>query len=199
MYNDPALSPVAIGRLVQILEKLRSVNWWPKQPQQQHDENTERVALQRRLEPDDQWLNPHNLYLMMFSPSSAHIAPFCPNNGADAARQYACKYAGKPEKWYYLEGDRSGVREFLKCRTVGLCMTHNRLLNFHVVRSTKPVTYTPGDFVAPRGIRIPREQSHLTKHPDYPDTLFYLSHSGKYFFRHSDLRHLRIEQVLAAA
>ena len=48
---------------------------------------------------------------MMFSPSSAHIAPFCPNNGADAARQYACKYAGKPEKWYYLEGDRSGVKE----------------------------------------------------------------------------------------
>ena len=35
---------------------------------------------------------------MMFSPASAHIAPFCPNNGADAARQYACKYAGKPEK-----------------------------------------------------------------------------------------------------
>ena len=26
---------------------------WPFQPQQQHDENTERVALQRRLEPDD--------------------------------------------------------------------------------------------------------------------------------------------------
>ena len=94
-----------------------------------------------------------------------------------------------------MEGDRSGVKEFLKCRTVGLCMTHNRLLNFHVVRSTKPVTYTPADFVAPRGIRIPREQSHLTKHPDYPDTFFYLSHSGKYFFRHSDLRHLRIEQV----
>ena len=144
-------------------------------------------------------MNPHNLYLMMFSPSSAHIAPFCPNNGADAARQYACKYAGKPEKWYYLEGDRSGVKEFLKCRTVGLCMTHNRLLNFHVVRSTKPVTFTPADFVAPRGIRIPREQSHMNKHPAYPDTLFYLSHSGKYFFRHPDLRHLRIEQVSAAA
>ena len=131
----------------------------------------------------------------MFSPSSAHIAPFCPKHGADAARQYACKYAGKPEKWYYLEGDRSGVKEFLKCRTVGLCMTHNRLLNFHVVRSTKPVTFTPADFVAPRGISIPREQSHQNKHPAYPDTLFYLSHSGKYFFRHADLRHLRIEQV----
>ena len=101
--------------------------------------------------------------------------------------------------WYYLEGDRSGVKEFLKCRTVGLCMTHNRLLNFHVVRSTKPVTFTPADFVAPRGIRIPREQSHMNKHPAYPDTLFYLSHSGKYFFRHPDLRHLRIEQVSAAA
>ena len=89
IYNAPALLPVAVGRLVQFLEEFRSVNWWPKQPQQQHDENTERVALQRRLEADDQWLNPHNLYLMMFSPSSAHIAPFCPNNGADAARQYA--------------------------------------------------------------------------------------------------------------
>ena len=35
----------------------------------------------------------------------------------------------------------------------------------------------------------------MNKHPAYPDTLFYLSHSGKYFFRHPDLRHLRIEQV----
>ena len=26
---------------------------WPKQPQQQYDENTERVACQRRLEDDD--------------------------------------------------------------------------------------------------------------------------------------------------
>ena len=60
-------------------------------------------------------LNPHNIFMAMFSPSSAHVAPFCPHNGADSARQYACKYAGKPEKWYYLEGDASGVKEFLIC------------------------------------------------------------------------------------
>ena len=45
-------------------------------------------------------LNPHNIFMAMFSPSSAHVAPFCPHNGADSARQYACKYAGKlaPQK-----------------------------------------------------------------------------------------------------
>ena len=31
---------------------------WPKQPHQLHDENTDRIALQRRLESDDQWLSP---------------------------------------------------------------------------------------------------------------------------------------------
>ena len=29
---------------------------WPEQPQQQYDSNTERVAGQRRLEEDDQWV-----------------------------------------------------------------------------------------------------------------------------------------------
>ena len=167
---------------------------WPRQPQQQYDDNTERVACQRRLEDDDQWLNPHNLYLAMFSPSTAHVLPFCPRNGADSARQYACKYAGKPEKWYFLDGDRSGVKEFLKCRTVGLCMTHNRLLNFHVVRSTKPLQYTAGEFVPPRGSRTPRDAKHKQMHPQYPDTRFYLSHFGKYLFRNESLRHLRVEQ-----
>ena len=38
---------------------------WPHQPQQMYCENTERVACQRRLESDDQWVNPHNLYLAM--------------------------------------------------------------------------------------------------------------------------------------
>ena len=69
-------------------------------PQQQYDENTERVAGMRRLEDDDQWLNPHNLYLAMFSPSTVHVLPFDPHHGADTARQYAGKYASKPEKWY---------------------------------------------------------------------------------------------------
>lgn len=167
---------------------------WPHQPQQQYDENTERVAGQRRLQDDDQWLNPHNLYLAMFSPSTVHVLPFDPRFGADTARQYAGKYASKPEKWYYLETQRDGVKDFLKCRTVGLCMTHNRLLNFHVVRNTRPVQFTPTAFVPERGSKTPRDPSHLEKHSLYPDPHYYLSHTGKYFFRHVALRHLRVEQ-----
>ena len=91
---------------------------WPFQPHQCYDCNTERVALQRRLPEDDQWLNPHNLYLTMFSPATVHVLPFDPSHGADQARQYAGKYASKPEKWYYLETERGGVKDFLKCRTI---------------------------------------------------------------------------------
>lgn len=39
---------------------------WPYQPHQCFDLNTERVALQRRLPEDDQFVVPHNLYLTMF-------------------------------------------------------------------------------------------------------------------------------------
>ena len=46
---------------------------WPHQPQQQYDTNTERVALQRRLQEDDQWVVPHNLYLAMFSPATVNV------------------------------------------------------------------------------------------------------------------------------
>ena len=45
-----------------------------------------------------QWLNPHNWYLMMFSPSTIHVLPFDPHHGNDNARVYAGKYASKPEK-----------------------------------------------------------------------------------------------------
>ncbi len=34
---------------------------WPLQPHQVYDENTQRVALRRRLVDDDQWIVPHNL------------------------------------------------------------------------------------------------------------------------------------------
>ena len=60
-------------------------------------ENTERVALQRRLVEDDQFVVPHNLYLAMFAPSSVNVLPFDPQRGADHARAYATKYASKPE------------------------------------------------------------------------------------------------------
>ena len=55
---------------------------WPRQPYQQYDENTDRVALERPLAEDDQWVNPHNLALAMFSPSTVHFAPFDPETGA---------------------------------------------------------------------------------------------------------------------
>ncbi len=43
-------------------------------------------------------MNPHNWYLMMFSPSTIHVLPFDPQHGSDNARVYAGKYASKPEK-----------------------------------------------------------------------------------------------------
>ena len=45
-----------------------------------------------------QWLNPHNWYLMMFSPATVHVLPFDPHHGSENARVYAGKYASKPEK-----------------------------------------------------------------------------------------------------
>ena len=36
---------------------------WSEQPYQVYDENTNRVALRRRLPQDDAWVVPHNLYV----------------------------------------------------------------------------------------------------------------------------------------
>jgi len=98
-------------------------------------------------------------------------------------------------QWYYLETEHEGgVRNFLKCRTFGLCMAHNRLLGFHVVRSTRPVVWTPTDFVPERSSRTPRPEYHLERYPQYPEPHFFLNHTGKYFFRNDALRGLRLEQ-----
>ena len=169
---------------------------WPRQPYQQYDETMDRVAGQRRCEEDDQWLNPHNRYLMMFSPSTIHVLPFDPQHGHAEARYYAGKYAAKAEKSYFLDtaaaGD--GVRDLLQCRTVGLCMAHNRLLGFHVVRSTRPVVWTPPEFIPERGSRTPRTPWHVEQYPHYPDPHFHVDVIGKYLFRGAELRHLRVEQ-----
>ena len=78
------------------------------------------MALQRRLPEDDQFVVPHNIYLSMFSPSSVNVMPFDPLHGADHARAYATKYASKPEKWYFMETEKNGLKDWLKCRTVGI-------------------------------------------------------------------------------
>ena len=149
-------------------------------------------------------VNPHVLALSMFSPSTVHVLPFDPRFGCDAARLYAAKYAAKPEKSFFLETHTGGAQEsahnsvkrLLRCRTVGLCAAHNSLLGCRVVRSTRPVVWTPTSFVPPREKRTPRAPAHLAKNPEYPDPRHYLSATQQYFFRSPAQRHLRIEQFL---
>ena len=167
---------------------------WPEQPYQAFDYNTERVALKRTLQEDDPWVVPHNLYLTMFSPSSVNVLCFDPLHGADQARGYAAKYCSKPEPYYHLETESNAVKDWIRCRTVGLPMVFNNLLGFHNVRSTRPAEYLPTTFVPAEDSRQLRDPSHLQKYPDFPDPRFYLNRSQTYLFRHPDLRHLRAEQ-----
>ena len=83
---------------------------WPRQPQQQYDENTDRIALERQLVDDDQWVVPHELRLAVYSPSTVNVLPFDPDAGADQAKQYAGKYAAKPEKHFYVESEEASFR-----------------------------------------------------------------------------------------
>ena len=66
------------------------------------------------------WVNPHNPCLTMFANSSIHVLPLDPRFGCDHARLYAAKYCSKPEKFYYLEGQRDGVKSFLQCLALSL-------------------------------------------------------------------------------
>ena len=70
---------------------------WPEQPYQVYDENTQRVALMRRHPEDDQWVVPHNLLLMMYSPASVNVICFDSERNCDQARCYAGKYCSKPD------------------------------------------------------------------------------------------------------
>ncbi len=65
---------------------------WVETPYQCYDMNTERVALQRRLVEDDQFVVPHNLCVTMAGTSSINVLPFDPIHGADNCRLYAGKY-----------------------------------------------------------------------------------------------------------
>ena len=83
---------------------------------------------------------------------------------------------------------------WLKARTVGICMAFNRLLRFHVVRSTRPCVFIPACFIGQKAYRNPRDPSHMERHPKYPDPHYFLNYTQKYMFRHESLRHLRVEQ-----
>ena len=93
-----------------------------------------------------------------------------------------------------MESEKNGVKFLLRARTVGLCATYNRLLAYRVARNTKPVTFTPAEFVCSSEYATQRTAAHRAKHPCYPDPLFYLSLLVKYYLRHESLLHLRIEQ-----
>ena len=137
---------------------------------------------------------PHNIYLAMFSPASVNVLAFDPNHGADQARGYAGKYCSKPERYFFMESEKNGVKFWLRARTVGLCATFNRLLGYHVVRNTKPVISLSPSFVRDTEYSAARSQAHLARYPLIPDPLFHLGLFGKYYFRSQSLLHLRIEQ-----
>ena len=171
---------------------------WPEQQEQQYDETTNRLALRRRHPPDDQYVVPHVLELMAFNPATVNVVLFDYVRGADQCCSYVCKYCGKPEPHYFLEtstpgGEANPVKRYLLSRNIGLCQCHSRLLGFHTVRSTKPTFYLHPHFVVPETSRIRRSEEHL-KVVGYPDDVHYLNHVQKFFFRHADLRHLRVEQ-----
>ena len=73
-------------------------------------------------------------------------------------------------------------------------MAFNRLLRFHVVRSTRPCVFIPACFLGQTAYRNFRDPAHIEKHRSYPDPQYYLNFTQKYFFRNESLRHLRVEQ-----
>ena len=73
-------------------------------------------------------------------------------------------------------------------------MAFNRLLRFHVVRSTRPCVFIPACFIGQKAYRNPRDPSHMERNPKYPDPHYFLNYTQKYMFRHESLRHLRVEQ-----
>ena len=88
---------------------------------------------------------PHKLDLTMLSPSSVNVLCFDPQRGADQARGYAGKYCSKPEAWYYMETEKNCLKDWLKCRTVGLCI---RLRRRRLLAGAKVCTRASGSSTA---------------------------------------------------
>ena len=95
-----------------------------------------------------------------------------------------------------METDDKCLKDWLKCRTVGLCMAFNRLLNFHVVRSTVSTQYMWPQYTVDANSRIERKPDHKENVPKYPDAEFYLNEVQYYVFRNVQLRHIRIAQFI---
>ena len=114
----------------------------------------------------------------------ANIVP-SQRSGALMTEYVFCIYLaifGVPPYRYYMEttapksddNDQNQLKKWLMARTVGLPTAWNRLLNFHFVRSTKAVVYTPHVFVQDSGAGYAslRTAEHLVKYPEYPDPMY---------------------------
>ena len=151
---------------------------WPEQPEQQYDESTQRIALQRRHGPDDQFVVPHNLELAAYSPGTVNVLLFDFARGADQCRSYACKYCGKSEPYSFIEMNSPGgaanpVKKYLQSRNVGMCMACSRLMGFEVVGSSRSTVFIWPQFVVQD--RILRSPEHVASFPLYPDNKYYLN------------------------
>ena len=127
--------------------------------------------------------SPHNLSILMFSPSSVNVICFDPQRGADQARSYAGKYASKPERWYFLEAEKSGLQHWLKCRTIGVCQAWNRIWASSQFAAParcngRPVTSARTRFTPASGTSSTVPGSLTT-----PDPERLLSYTQRYFFR----------------
>ena len=58
-------------------------------------------------------------------------------------------------------------------------MAFNRLLSFHVVRSTRPCQYVPACFIGKKEYRNLRDPGHLEKCPHYPDPQYHAIASSR--------------------
>ncbi len=165
--------------------------------QQQYDENTQRLAVQRRYPEDDKWIAEHDLEMAMFHPSQIHVTGFDPRIDCYRSKLYGVKYNAKAEKHYYIDvklGPEDGFKRHLQCRTVGLPLTLHKLLGHKIIRSTRPFSFLRTQFVPPIVGRAKRTQRDLENHPENPDRNGYIGDAQRYLLRSKELRHLRMQQ-----
>ena len=77
------------------------------------------------------------------------------------------------------------MKRFLQRRHVSMPMCHNRMLGFHVVRSTVPTLYLWPQFTVANKFRIERNPEHKQRAASYLDPQYYCNQMQYYFFRHT--------------
>ena len=65
---------------------------WPKQIQQQYDENMQRIAYQRRYVPDDKWVIAHQYEMMCSETGVVQVQAWDPYRNAAHGKLYATKH-----------------------------------------------------------------------------------------------------------